>query len=51
MVIVMIHENGAKESDSRDRHEDLPVFRQAPCGVEPGIVHFLQRVPGAFKAP
>src|SRR5260370_4711804 len=30
MVIVMIHEDRANESDPRDGHQDLPVFRQAP---------------------
>src|SRR6266436_1158099 len=42
MVIVMIHEDRANEADPRDRHQDLSVFRQAPHGGQPGIIHFLR---------
>src|SRR6267143_1605238 len=42
MVIVMIHEDRANESDPRDRHQDFSVFRQAPHGHEPSIIHFLE---------
>src|SRR5882762_9145945 len=50
MVIVMIHEDRANEADPRDRHQNLSVFRQAPRGHEPSIIHFLEGVLCARKA-
>src|SRR6266850_1395258 len=50
MVIVMIHEDRANEAHPRDRHQDLSVFRQAPHGHEPSIVHFLQGVLSTLEA-
>src|SRR6266571_2038750 len=50
MVVVMIHKDRANESDPRDRHQDLSVFRQGPHGHKPGIIHLLQRILRTFEA-